>query len=267
MIRNTLHTIAGAAILVPLTLGPTPTPTAAQLAAPSWDHLRSATDTIEAITIHPPVAASLQCSEHPLGAEDHVPDALGADCVVVRRDGGPNGNLLSLYTGDGTRNEDWHSWREPLLAPFDAVVLGFQINPESTLPGVRGSDPSSAILFQQLVDGEPTDVHVAYVHVREVTVSQGDTVRAGDPVARIGNNGSSFHPHVHVGAFRGEMMSEDAVPLQVRMDLGAMGVGAGWGTIELRRPTKFRASSGDSPTDGADRIRRRRGLRSRLHEA
>ena len=27
-------------------------------------------------------------------------------------------------------------------------------------------------------------------------------------VARIGNNGSSFHPHVHVGAFRGDMMSE-----------------------------------------------------------
>ena len=43
-------------------------------------------------------------------------------------------------------------------------------------------------------------------------------MRADDPVARIGNNGWSFHPHVHVGAFRGDMMSEDAVPLQVRMD-------------------------------------------------
>ena len=223
MIRNTLHAIAGAAILVRLTLGPTPTPTAAQLAAPRWDHLGSATDTIEAITIHPP-------------------DALAADCVVVRRDGGPNSNLLSLHSGDGTRNEDWHSWREPLLAPFDAVVLGFQINPESTLPGVRGSGCSSAILFQQLVDGEPTDVHVAYVHVREVTVSQGDTVRAGDPVARIGNNGSSFHPHVHVGAFRREMMSEEAVPLQVRMDLGAMGVGAGGGGGEC--PTMFELADG-----------------------
>ena len=109
LIWNTLHTIAGAAIFVPLTLGPTPTPTAAQLAAPSWDHLRSATDTIEAITIHPPVAAPFQCSEHPVGAEDHVPDALAADCVVLRRDGGPNGSLLSLYTGDGTLN-----WTQPL---------------------------------------------------------------------------------------------------------------------------------------------------------
>ena len=73
-----------------------------------------------------------------------------------------------------------------------------------------------------LVAGETTDVHVAYVHRREVTVFQGDTVRARDPAARIGNNGPSFHPHGHVGAFCGDMMSEDAVPLQVRMDLAAI---------------------------------------------
>jgi len=179
---------------------------------------------IEAVTIHPPVAARFQCSEHALGEEDFVLDATAADCVVVRRTGGPNGNLASLYTGDGTRNEDWHSWREPLLAPFDGDVLAIQINPDSTIPGVRGQGRASGILFRQWVHGEPTDVHVAYVHVREVLVSVGDTVRAGEPVARIGNNGSSFHPHVHIGAFRGDdMMSEDAVPLQVRMDLAALG--------------------------------------------
>ena len=184
---------------------------------------QSDTDMIEALTIHPPVAAQFQCSGHALGAEDHVPDALAADCVVVRPEGGPNGNLLSMYTGDGARNEDWHGWRELLLAPFDAVVLAIQINPESSVPGVRGSGRSSAILFGQLVDGERTDVHVAYVHVREVYVSEGDTVRVGEPVARIGNNGSSFHPHVHVGAFLGDMFSGEAVPLQMRMDLAAMG--------------------------------------------
>ena len=213
MTLRTLRVVAVVAILVALSQALVLAPATAQ----------SDTNTIEAVTIHPPVAARFQCSEHALGAEDHVPDALAADCVVVRRSGGPNGNLESLYTGDGTRNEDWHGWREPLLAPFDGVVLGIQINPDSTVPGVRGQGRSSAILFRRLVDGEPTDLHVAYVHVREVLISQGDTVRAGEPVARIGNNGSSFHPHVHVGAFRGDMMSEDAVPLQVRMDLEAMG--------------------------------------------
>ncbi len=114
---------------------------------------------IEAVVIHPPVAAPLQCSEHALGSEDHVPDALGSDCTVVRRS----------------------------------------------------------------VDDQRDAVKVAYIHVREVLVHPADTVRAGQPVARIGNNGSSYHPHVHVGAFRGELFSADAVPIQIRMDLAAMG--------------------------------------------
>ncbi|MCY4398485.1 MAG: M23 family metallopeptidase [Gemmatimonadetes bacterium] len=213
MTRQPIRTITATAILAALAHPLASAPAGAQ----------SDNTAIEVVTIHPPVAARFQCSEHALGAEDHVPDALAADCVVVQRSGGPDGNLLSLHSGDGTRNEDWHGWREPLLAPFDGVVIGVQINPESTVPGVRGQGRSSAIGFGRLADGELTDVHVAYVHVREVLVSQGDTVQAGDPIARIGNNGSSFHPHVHIGAFRGDMMSEDAVPLQVRMDLEAMG--------------------------------------------
>jgi hypothetical protein len=178
---------------------------------------------IEAALIHPPMAAPFQCSEHPLGDVDHVADALGSDCVVVRREGGPNGNLSVQFLGDGTRNEDWFSWREPVLAPFDGVVLVVHINPETTVPGQMGPGRSSAILFREGIEEDPNAVKVAYVHVREVTVSVGDTVRAGQPVARVGNNGSSFNPHLHIGAFRGELYSDDAVPLQVRMDLAAMG--------------------------------------------
>lgn len=178
---------------------------------------------IEAAVIHPPMAARFQCSEHPLGDVDHVADALGADCVVVRREGGPNGDLSVPFRGDGTRNEDWFTWREPVLAPFDGVVLIVHINPETTVPGRFGQGRSSAILFREGVDDDPDAIQVAYVHVREVTVEVGDTVRAGEPVARVGNNGNSYNPHLHIGAFRGDLYSDDAVPLQVRMDLAAMG--------------------------------------------
>ncbi len=178
---------------------------------------------IEAATIHPPFSARFQCNEHPLGDVDHVADALGADCVVFRREGGPNGSLNVQFLGDGTRNEDWFSWREPVLAPFDGVVEIVHINPETTTPGQFGPGRSSAILFRQGFEGDPRAIQVAYVHVREVTVAEGDTVRAGQPVARVGNNGNSFNPHLHIGAFRGELYSDDAVALQVRMDLAAMG--------------------------------------------
>jgi len=178
---------------------------------------------IEAFLIHPPVAARFQCSEHALGSVDHVPDALGADCVVVRRSNGPGEGFNSLYSGDGTRNEDWHGWREPLLAPCDGLVAIVSMNPETTVPGIRGEGRSSAILFRCGAQDDPEAVQVAYVHIREPAVSEGDMVQAGDIVARIGNNGSSFNPHVHIGAFRGELFSDDAVALQIRMDLAAMG--------------------------------------------
>lgn len=178
---------------------------------------------IEAVTIHPPLAARFQCSEHALGDVDHVADALGSDCVVFRREGGPNGNLNVQFTGDGTRNEDWFGWREPVLAPFDGVVLVVHVNPETTTPGQFGPGRSSAILFRQGLGHDVDAVQVAYVHVREITVAEGDTVRAGQAIARIGNNGNSFNPHLHIGAFRGELYSDDAVALQVRMDLAAMG--------------------------------------------
>lgn len=177
---------------------------------------------IEAFVIHPPVAARFQCSEHALGDPVHVPDALGADCVVVRRDGGPDRNLFSLYSGDGTRNEDWHGWRQPLLAPCDGVVLLVSLNPESAIPGTFGPGRSSAMAFKCDVQENHDAVHVAYIHVREVMVKEGDAVQAGDPVARIGNNGNSFHPHVHIGAFRGQLFSDNAVALQIRIDLAAM---------------------------------------------
>jgi hypothetical protein len=191
----------------------------------------SASEALDAVVIHPPVAVKFHCSEHPLGSEDHAGDALAADCRVVRDDGGPFGNFPRLYSGDGTRNEDWFSWNEPLLAPFDGVVKLILRNPVTNQPGTRGKGPSSAVLFERFGDPSDRPIQVGYVHVQDLRVELGDTVRVGEVVARIGNNGISDAPHVHVGALRGdltkvmsgEVPGEAVVPLQVRFDLAAMG--------------------------------------------
>ena len=187
--------------------------------------------TIDAVVIHPPMAAAFTCSEHPLGSEDHAGDALGSDCLAYRNDGGPSGNAMRFHTGDGTRNEDWFTWNEPLLAPFDGIVRLTYQNPVTNRPGARGPDPASAILFQRLGDPRDAPVQVGYVHVQDIQVKVGDTVRAGQVVARVGNSGNAMFPHVHVGAmrgdlarvFKGEIPDRDVVPLQVRFDLAVMG--------------------------------------------
>lgn len=186
---------------------------------------------IAAVVIHPPVAAKIKCSEHPLGQEDHAGDALAQDCTVVRDTGGPGGNFPSFYSGEGLRNEDWFSWNEPLLAPFDGVVRGIHVNPVTNEPGTRGGGMASLILFERVNAGDALPIQVGYVHVQDIRVEVGDTVSAGQTVARIGNNGISDFPHVHIGAVRGNLIDlmsgvgapEDVQPLQVRFDLAAMG--------------------------------------------
>jgi murein DD-endopeptidase MepM/ murein hydrolase activator NlpD len=59
-------------------------------------------------------------------------------------------------------------------------------------------------------------VSVMYAHVQDVQVRPNDVVVAGQPVARVGNNGYAWFPHTHVGAWKGDR------PLQVRFDLRAM---------------------------------------------
>jgi murein DD-endopeptidase MepM/ murein hydrolase activator NlpD len=90
--------------------------------------------------------------------------------------------------------------------------VSVRINEVTNDPGTMGTPPASAIIFAA-DDG----TRVVYGHVQDVQVAEGDSVAAGELVARIGNNGMCRNPHVHVGAWR------DDVPLQIRFDLSAMG--------------------------------------------
>jgi murein DD-endopeptidase MepM/ murein hydrolase activator NlpD len=50
-------------------------------------------------------------------------------------------------------------------------------------------------------------------HLQDIQVREGDTVRAGEFIARVGNNGYSRNPHVHVAAWK------DDAAYQIRWDL------------------------------------------------
>ena len=54
-------------------------------------------------------------------------------------------------------------------------------------------------------------------HVAALRVKVGDNVTSGQAIARVGNNGYSRQPHIHIGAWKGN----EAV--QIRFDQAAMG--------------------------------------------
>jgi peptidase M23-like protein len=167
---------------------------------------------IQAIVIGPIARRPFVCMEHPQGQLHRLGDALGSDCLIPQLDAGPHGRFPRFYAGDGRRNEDWAGWNAAILAPFDGVVDSVHFNPVMNEPGTIGKARATVVVFRR-ADG----VRVLYAHLQRVSVQQGDSVRSGEVVAHVGNNGPAWFPHTHIGAWMGQQ------PLQVRFDLEAMG--------------------------------------------
>jgi hypothetical protein len=163
---------------------------------------------IEVVTIHPIHNHAFSVTEHPEGQLAHIGDALGCDCVIHRFIDGWSRH----YQNDGSDNEDWYGWNADVLAPFDGIVESTYINPFTNTPGNIQESRASSIVFVRF-DG----VRVCYCHVMNFNVKEGDAVKAGDVVAKVGNNGYSRHPHIHIGAWK------EKTPLQISFDLKAMG--------------------------------------------
>lgn len=172
-------------------------------------------ETIADLVIHPMVAADFSCVEHAYHQEEVVVlgDAVGADCTVIQYDRQQNGRKPpSYFKNQGLKNEDWYGWNAELLAPFDGTIDEVHLNPVTNQPGTPGVLPAGFMVFLR-ADG----ARVVYGHVQDVKVKQGEAVRAGQPVARVGNNGYGYMPHTHLGAWRGD------APLQIRFDQKALG--------------------------------------------
>jgi murein DD-endopeptidase MepM/ murein hydrolase activator NlpD len=166
---------------------------------------------IQEVVIGPVVPQHFVCMEHPQGQLHGLGDALGSDCLIPQLNAGPHGRFPRFYARDGRRNEDWAGWNASVLAPFDGVVDSVHVNPVSNEPGIIGKERATVVVFRR-ADG----VRVLFAHLQRVSVQQGDSVRAGDTVAQVGNNGPAWFPHTHIGAWKGKD------PLQIRFDLEAM---------------------------------------------
>lgn len=152
------------------------------------------------------------CAEHWEGQLPYLGDALGSDCHVEGGNLTGDTGFLRPFKTDGSTNEDWYSWNQEVLAPLDSTVFKINVNPVVNKPGKMGKGPASLVIFK-CDDG--TMIMIA--HVKDIKLKEGDKVKAGQPFARVGNNGYSRMPHIHVGAWR------DETPMQIRFDLRAMG--------------------------------------------
>ncbi|MEK7466146.1 MAG: M23 family metallopeptidase [Planctomycetota bacterium] len=100
-----------------------------------------------------------------------------------------------LYKGTGKSLEDFHSSDAVILSCADGTVSLADDHWEDLPPGVGGKFDQANFVVVQHTAGEST----AYGHIKKgsALVKPGDTVKAGQPIARVGNSGASGYPHLH----------------------------------------------------------------------
>lgn len=122
----------------------------------------------------------------------------------------------AMHTGDGSRNEDWFGFGQPVRAPAPGGVV--QVRDDR--PDDRSFDPSDLaqdinLVFGNVVvidHGDGTFSVLGHVKQGSVTVAVGDVVEAGQTVAAIGASGSSLFPHLHYQRVDAADMGGEGVP-------------------------------------------------------
>lgn len=116
----------------------------------------------------------------------------GLDLVVTGEDG-------KSHVDSGARLVDYLAWDRPVLAPADGVVVRAVDGLPDQSPGAwqRGVEEFGNHVVIRVAEGE----YVFLAHLREgsLLVGEGDAVRAGQELARVGNSGfSTFTPEPHL---------------------------------------------------------------------
>lgn len=112
------------------------------------------------------------------------------------------------FTNNGFKNEDWFGFEKNVLAPCDCTVANILVNPITNQPGVMTPGRATSITFKT-----KGGTSVLLAHVREINVEEGEVVKRGSVVAKVGNNGYSRNPHIHIGAW-----DEKGNPIQIQFD-------------------------------------------------
>lgn len=130
------------------------------------------------------------------GARIETPEIFAIDFNKIKGD--------RIFDGDGSRNEQHYAFGETVFAVADGTVVFTQNAKADTTPNAA-MVPASKEDFggNQVVLEVAPGVFAIYAHLQKgsVIVKAGDVVKAGAPLARIGNTGPSQGPHLHFGLY------------------------------------------------------------------
>ena len=123
---------------------------------------------------------------------------------------GKNG---ATYRGDGSSNEQYWIWGQPVLAPADGTVIAVLDGLPDNIPGITNNEAAPPGNHVVLDLGNDEYVFLAHLQSGSVRAEPGERVVAGQTIGLVGNSGNSFEPHLHVHMQDRPEFSSEAIGL------------------------------------------------------
>jgi hypothetical protein len=127
----------------------------------------------------------------------HISSRYAIDWMQIEND--------SAFSGDERDNRSYHAYGKPVLAVADAKVITVKDGIPENAPGHFGKGSLAVPMSMETMLGNTITLDLGggqfayYAHLQpgSLRVKVGDRVRQGQVLARIGDTGSSFEPHLH----------------------------------------------------------------------
>ena len=100
------------------------------------------------------------------------------------------------HSDDGSRNEHYHCWGEPILAPAAGTIVSVVADLPDNPPGTMDArnPPGNHVVIDL---GNDEYALLAHMQESSIAVSAGDSVGAGELIGLCGNSGNTTEPHLH----------------------------------------------------------------------
>jgi hypothetical protein len=111
----------------------------------------------------------------------------------------------TTFDGDPARVGSYHAYGKPVLAVADATVVAAKDGQPDNIPRTAKGFETALPVTMETIAGNAVTLDLGggqfalYAHLEpgSVLVKNGDRVRRGQPLGRIGNSGDSREPHLH----------------------------------------------------------------------
>lgn len=117
------------------------------------------------------------------------------------------------FQREGRNNSDYGAYGKRVLASKDGIVVFVREDIGDDAPGESSNSGTPGGNIVIIDHGNNQYGYYAHLKASSVSVSVGDHVKAGDPIAAVGNSGDTLEPHLHFHVMNNPNPAEaDGIP-------------------------------------------------------